>query len=153
MRTAAPPIFFHAEIHGIDWCAVRAPRAAAELRSMVRLPSHADCEGSPLLWMQLVTLHCGCGSSSYRAPVANLPPPQCQENGQASSRCLLQLSSGVKATGGRAESEGAAHVCDFPSRPRFRAVYVAASDTVNEGLPYSKESFEHGSLLSQRSPE
>ena len=43
---------------------------------------------------------------------------------------LLQLSSGVKATGGRAESEGVARVYDFPSSPRCVDVRVAASDAV-----------------------
>ena len=43
---------------------------------------------------------------------------------------LLQLSSGVKATGGRAESEGVAHVFDFPTRPRCVDVHVIVSDAV-----------------------
>ena len=43
---------------------------------------------------------------------------------------LLQLSSGVKATGGRAESEGVAHAFDFPTRPRCVDVHVIVSDAV-----------------------
>ena len=43
---------------------------------------------------------------------------------------LLQLSSGVKATGGRAESEGVAHVFDFPTRARCVDVHVIVSDVV-----------------------
>ena len=43
---------------------------------------------------------------------------------------LLQLSCGVEATGGRAESEGVAHVFDFPTRPRCVDVHVIVSDAV-----------------------
>ena len=43
---------------------------------------------------------------------------------------LLQLSSGVKATGGRAESEGVAHVFDFPTRARCVDVHAIVSDAV-----------------------
>jgi hypothetical protein len=46
------------------------------------------------------------------------------------ARCLLQLNSGGKATGARAESEGAAHVFDFPTRPRCVDVHVIVSDAV-----------------------
>ena len=43
---------------------------------------------------------------------------------------LLQLSCGVEATGGRAESEGVAHVFDFPTRPRCVDACAASSDAV-----------------------
>ena len=39
-------------------------------------------------------------------------------------------SSGVKASGGRAESEGVAHAFDFPTRPRCVDACVASSDAV-----------------------
>ena len=46
------------------------------------------------------------------------------------ARCLLQLNSGGKATGARAESEGAAHVFDFPTRPRCVDACAASSGAV-----------------------
>ena len=39
-------------------------------------------------------------------------------------------SSGVKASGGRAESEGVAHVFGFPTRLRCVDVHVIVSDAV-----------------------
>ena len=49
---------------------------------------------------------------------------------RASAHGLLQLNSGGKATGARAESEGVAHVFDFPTRPRCVVVHVIVSDAV-----------------------
>ena len=43
---------------------------------------------------------------------------------------LLQLNSGVEASGARAQSEGVAHVFEFPTRPRCVDVHVIVSDAV-----------------------
>ena len=50
-----------------------------------------------------------------------------QENGRLARR-LLQLNSGVEASGAGAESEGDARAVDFPSCPRCVAVRVVVSD-------------------------
>ena len=83
-----------------------------------------------LLYAQPPPLHHGRASTSQLSPVATLPPPQTPCEDRASARGLLQLNSGGKATGARAESEGAAHVFDFPTRPRCVDVHVIVSDAV-----------------------
>ena len=96
---------------------------------MVRLPSCASSLRLRLLYAQPPPLLCGRASASQRSLVASLPPPQTLEK-RRRLLVLLQLSSGVKATSGRAESEGVAHVFDFPSRPRCVDACVASSDAV-----------------------
>jgi hypothetical protein len=83
-----------------------------------------------LLYAQPPPLHHGRASTSQLSPVATLPPPQTRFAMTGPARCLLQLNSGGKATGARAESEGAAHVFDFPTRPRCVDVHVIVSDAV-----------------------
>ena len=83
-----------------------------------------------LLYAQPPPLHRGRASTSQLSPVATLPPPQTPCEDRASAHGLLQLNSGGKATGARAESEGAAHVFDFPTRPRCVDVHVIVSDAV-----------------------
>ena len=73
-------------------------------------------------------LHCWFASTSPRLPFAILPRPQPpRENGRL-ARWLLQLNSGVEASGAGAESEGDARAVDFPSCPRCVAVRVVVSD-------------------------
>ena len=96
---------------------------------MVRLPSCASSLRLRLLYAQPPPLLCGRASASQRSLVASLPPPQTPEK-RRRLLVLLQLSSGVKATGGRAESEGVAHVFDFPTRARCVDVHAIVSDAV-----------------------
>ena len=96
---------------------------------MVRLPSCASSLRLRLLYAQPPPLLCGRASASQRSLVASLPPPQTLEK-RRRLLVLLQLSSGVKATGGRAESEGVAHVFDFPTRARCVDVHAIVSDAV-----------------------
>ena len=96
---------------------------------MVRLPSCASSLRLRLLYAQPSPLLCGRASASQRSLVASLPPPQTPEK-RRRLLVLLQLSSGVKATGGRAESEGVAHVFDFPTRARCVDVHAIVSDAV-----------------------
>ena len=90
---------------------------------MERLPSCAGSLRLRLLYAQPPPLLCGRASASQRSLVASLPPPQTPEK-RRRLLVLLQLSSGVKATGGRAESEGVAHVFDFPTRARCVDVHA-----------------------------
>ena len=96
---------------------------------MVRLPLCASSLRLRLLYAQPPPLLCGRASASQRSLVASLPPPQTPEK-RRRLLVLLQLSSGVKATGGRAESEGVAHVFDFPTRARCVDVHAIVSDAV-----------------------
>ena len=95
----------------------------------MRLPSCASSLRLRLLYAQPPPLLCGRASASQRSLVASLPPPQTPEK-RRRLLVLLQLSSGVKATGGRAESEGVAHVFDFPTRARCVDVHAIVSDAV-----------------------
>ena len=96
---------------------------------MVRLQSSASSLRLRLLYAQPPPPLCGRASTSQRSLVASLPPPQMSEK-RRRLLVLLQLSCGVEATGGRAESEGVAHVFDFPTRPRCVDVHVIVSDAV-----------------------
>ena len=91
-------------------------------------------------------LHRGRASTSQLSPVATLPPPQTPCEDRASAHGLLQLNSGGKATGARAESEGAAHVFDFPTRPRCVDVHVIVSDAV-KGSHIQRSPLSMGGLL------
>ena len=82
-----------------------------------------------LVQARFFTPHLPPASASQRSLVASLPPPQTLEK-RRRLLVLLQLSSGVKATGGRAESEGVAHVFDFPTRARCVDVHAIVSDAV-----------------------
>ena len=66
---------------------------------------------------------------------------------RASAHGLLQLNSGGKATGARAESEGAAHVFDFPTRPRCVDVHVIVSDAV-KGSHIQRSPLSMGAFVS-----
>ena len=95
----------------------------------MRLPLCASSLRLRLLYAQPPPLLCGRASASQRSLVASLPPPQTPEK-RRRLLVLLQLSSGVKATGGRAESERVAHVFDFPTRARCVDVHAIVSDAV-----------------------
>ena len=95
----------------------------------MRLQSSASSLRLRLLYAQPPPPLCGRASTSQRSLVASLPPPQMSEK-RRRLLVLLQLSCGVEATGGRAESEGVAHVFDFPTRARCVDVHVIVSDVV-----------------------
>ena len=80
-------------------------------------------------------------------PLPACPSPQAPENRRA-ARCLLQLKSGVKATGDGAEAEGVAHVFDFPTRPRCVDACVASSDAV-KGSHVQRSPLSMGAQLSE----
>ena len=129
MATAVAAIFFRVLVYGICWCADRVSssrccsgKSHGKAAIMRRQPARASflrvSASSPLsVRLNLTSLAlCHLASSSTA-----------RENGRLARR-LLQLNSGVEASGAGAESEGDARAVDFPSCPRCVAVRVVVSD-------------------------
>ena len=102
-------------------CSVKAHGEAIIMRRRAALASALRTAATFPLWLRLNP------STLALCQLAVLLRRQ-ERTGPASMPAAA--SSGGKASGGRAESKGVAHVFDFPTRPRCVDVHVIVSDAV-----------------------
>ena len=102
-------------------CSVKAHGEAVIMRRRAALASALRTAATFPLWLRLNP------STLALCQLAVLLRRQ-ERTGPASMPAAA--SSGGKASGGRAESKGVAHVFDFPTRPRCVDVHVIVSDAV-----------------------
>ena len=103
-------------------CSVKAHGEAVIMRRRAALASALRTAATFPLWLRLNP------STFALFQLAVLLPRRRERIGPTSMPAAA--SSGVKASGGRAESEGVAHAFDFPTRPRCVDACVASSDAV-----------------------